>query len=78
MQLGCLSAECFPTSDRAAAMGLLTAAGRLGSITAQFVNSTLIEQSVAVLLFVTAGSMLCGSVLSAFLPKEPSNSKLED
>lgn len=75
-QLDCLSTESFPTSVRTTAMGLLSAAGRLGSIAGQLTFSVLIHVSVAVLL-VTAGAMLLlGAAAGFLLPQETANVKL--
>lgn len=67
--LDCMSVENFPTDIRTTAMGTLAAAGRLGAISAQFVNGTL-ESNVAVLLFVTSSCMMVGGVAALFLPKD--------
>lgn len=56
-----VSTEVFPTHSRATALGALAAAGRLGSIGAQFVNGAL-QSSVPRLLSVTACAMLAGAV----------------
>lgn len=67
--LGVVSTEAFPTAARVSGMGLVSAAGRLGSIAAQFVNGSL-EENVLVLLMVTSGFTLAGGVASLFLPRE--------
>lgn len=67
--LDCMSVENFPLSVRTTAMGTLAAAGRLGAISAQFVNGTL-ESNVAVLLFVTSSCMMIGGVAALFTPKD--------
>jgi len=50
-------------------MGLLAACGRLGAITAQFVNGSL-EQNVTLLLLVTSGCMAIGGLFSWLLPHD--------
>ena len=67
--LDCMSVENFPTSVRTTAMGTVAAAGRLGAISAQFVNGSL-ESNVAVLLFVTSSCMLVGGVAALFTPND--------
>ena len=76
--LDCLSSESFPTPLRTTAMGLLAAFGRLGSMSAQFVNGFLISHSVALLLFVTAGTMAMSSIGALFLPRDTANRRVED
>ena len=51
-------------------MGLLSAAGRLGSICAMFVNGTL-ENNVSLLLFVTSACMASGAFASFFITDTP-------
>ncbi|GMF64604.1 unnamed protein product [Phytophthora lilii] len=64
-----MSAESFPTDVRTTGMGILSAAGRAGSVAAQFVNGYLIGPPVHVtwLLVVTASMMLLGSASSVFV-----------
>lgn len=64
-----MSAESFPTDVRTTGMGMLSAAGRAGSIAAQFVNGYLIGPPVHVtlLLVITATMMLLGSASSVFV-----------
>ncbi|CAN0529495.1 unnamed protein product, partial [Ectocarpus sp. 8 AP-2014] len=57
--LGVISTEAFPTAARVSGMGLVSAAGRLGSIGAQFANGSL-EGNVFLLLVVTSGLTLVG------------------
>lgn len=57
--LDCLSAEGFPTELRSSAVGLLAATGRLGAMSAQFVNGALIG-TPSLLLSVTAGMLFLG------------------
>jgi hypothetical protein len=61
-----MSAESFPTDIRTTGMGLLTAAGRSGSVIAQFVNGYLVgpPPHITALLSVTASMMLLGSISS--------------
>ena len=67
--LDCMSVENFPTGIRTTAMGTLAAAGRLGAISAQFVNGTL-ESNVALLLFVTSTCMMVGGIAALFTPHD--------
>lgn len=67
--LDCMSVEYFPTGARTSAMGFLAACGRLGAISAQFVNGSL-EGNVTVLLLVTSGCMAIGGLFSWLLPKD--------
>eukprot|EP00903_Cladosiphon_okamuranus_P018072 g16631.t1 len=75
--LGVVSTEAFPTTARVSGMGLVSAAGRLGSIAAQFVNGSL-EENVLVLLMVTSGFMFAGGVASLLLPRETLGVSLDD
>lgn len=75
--LGVVSTEAFPTAARASGMGLVAAAGRLGSIAAQFVNGSL-EGSVVVLLMVTSGMTLLGGAASLLLPRDTTGASLEE
>lgn len=59
--LDAISAESFKTADRATALGVLTAVGRLASVAAQFVNGSLASRP-PVLLTVTALFMLGGTL----------------
>lgn len=67
--LDALSAESFSARERATALGLLTAIGRVASIVAQFVNAKLIAHPPQ-LLAVTAAFMLAGTLATLGL-KEP-------
>ncbi|CAM9548487.1 unnamed protein product [Ectocarpus sp. 6 AP-2014] len=67
--LGVVSTEAFPTAARVSGMGLVSAAGRLGSIGAQFANGSL-EGNVFLLLAVTSGLTLVGGLASLLLPRE--------
>lgn len=75
--LGVVSTEAFPTIARVSGMGLVSAAGRLGSIAAQFVNGSL-EENVLVLLMVTSGFTLAGGVASLLFPRETLGASLDD
>lgn len=74
--VSCLSAECFPTVVRASAVGVLSAMGRIGSVSAQFVNGSL-QGTVWLLLLVTAANMLLAVYASATLPHETSGVTLK-
>ncbi|KAJ8608723.1 hypothetical protein CTAYLR_009666 [Chrysophaeum taylorii] len=69
--LDALSAESFSALERATALGILTAVGRVASIAAQFVNGSLASRP-PVLLTVTAFFML-GGTLSTVGLKELKN-----
>ena len=73
--LDCLSCESFPTNIRTTAMGLLAASGRLGSISAQFVNGSL-ENNISLLLFVTSGCTFLGGIMSWQLPSDSTGTPL--
>jgi hypothetical protein len=75
--LDCLSVECFPTSVRTSAMGVLAATGRLGAVAAQFVNGSL-EKNIPVLLFVTCGCTIVGGLVSFLLPDDHTGTALPD
>jgi len=64
-----VSAEGFPTVARVFGMGLVSAAGRLGSIVAQFTNGAL-EDNIFALLLVTSGLTLFGGASVLFLPRD--------
>lgn len=76
--LDCLSAEVFPLRARTTGMGLVAAAGRAGSIAAQFVNGSLEgTNNVVLLLLVTSGFMGLGAGAAFFLPREMSGVELD-
>lgn len=75
--LGVVSTEAFPTVARVSGMGVVSAAGRLGSIAAQFVNGSL-EDNVLLLLLVTSGLTFVGGVASLLLPRDTLGVSLED
>ncbi|KAL4087680.1 hypothetical protein PRIC1_013568 [Phytophthora ramorum] len=74
-----MSAESFPTDVRTTGMGTLSAAGRAGSVAAQFVNGYLIGPPVHVtlLLIITASMMLLGSI-SSVMVRDYSNKTLPE
>jgi hypothetical protein len=72
-----MSVENFPTEIRTSAMGVLAASGRVGAISAQFVNGSL-EDSVPLLLFVTSGCMVLGGVGAKFTPVDAAGASLTD
>jgi hypothetical protein len=72
-----MSVENFPTEIRTSAMGVLAAAGRIGAISAQFVNGSL-ESNVPLLLFVTSGCMILGGIGAKYTPRDSSGSSLVD
>jgi MFS transporter, VNT family, synaptic vesicle glycoprotein 2 len=75
--LDCQSAELFPTELRNTGMGVATAFGRLGSMTAQFSNAALINLSLPLMLSIIAGNVLVGAVAAFFLP-ESNGTRLGD
>lgn len=75
--LGVVSTEAFPTVARVSGMALVSAAGRLGSIAAQFVNGSL-EDSVLLLLMVTSGLTLIGGFVALLLPRDTRGVSLDD
>jgi hypothetical protein len=62
--------ECFPTPVRTSAMGVLAAGGRLGAMSAQFVNGSL-ESNVPLLLFITSACSIVGGLCAWLLPFDP-------
>ena len=72
-----MSVENFPTDIRTSAMGVLAASGRIGAISAQFVNGSL-ENNVPLLLFVTSGCMILGGVGARYTPVDSTGSSLAD
>ena len=67
--LDALAAESFDAARRATHVGLLCAIGRVASISAQLVNSTLAE-SPALLVAVTS-ALMCLGALATFGIREP-------
>lgn len=75
--LDCMSVENFPTEIRTSAMGVLAASGRIGAISAQFVNGSL-EDNVPLLLFVTSGCMILGGIGAKYTPVDTGGAALVD
>jgi len=75
--LDCLSSESFPTTLRSSAMGVLAAAGRIGSIGGQFVFSWLVDVSVPALMTVAAGMLFLGGLAGFLLPQETTGMQLQ-
>jgi len=74
--LDSISAESFPAEDRATALGILTAVGRIASVIAQFVNGAL-QSNPPLLLSVTAAFMFCGCCATLFGLRESKLTQLE-
>lgn len=74
--LDALSTESFPTRLRTSAMGVLAAAGRLGSIIGQFVFGALVHTSIPLLLTAAASMLLLAAVAGFMLPRETSGAAL--
>ena len=74
-----LTGELFPTRVRSAGLGLCTASGRIGTMVAQFVNSSLVSRPAA-LLSVAAGTLLIGAVtpLACLEGRDMANRELAD
>lgn len=64
--LDCLSVESFPVEVRSTAMGAVSAVGRFGAISSQFVNGTL-ENNISLLFFVTSSCMMFGGLCGFLL-----------
>jgi hypothetical protein len=71
----CDAVECFPTNVRTSAMGVLSAAGRLGAISAQFVNGSL-ERNIPLLLFVTSACSVVGGLTAWMLPVDTAGASM--
>lgn len=69
--------ECFPTHVRTSAMGVLAAGGRLGAMSAQFVNGSL-EQNIPLLLFVTSACTVVGGLAAWLLPSDTAGQVLSE
>ena len=67
---GVISSESFPTKSRGSATSLINGVGRLGAITAQFINGFLVgpPPHVTALLLVTTAAMSTGAVCTLYLP----------
>ena len=76
--LDAYSAESFPTTARSTAMGLLGAAGRLGSLAGTATTGALMRGSETAPLVVAAGAMLAGSAAAMTVPLETAGRALED
>jgi hypothetical protein len=66
--LDCLSTEAFPSRQRTTSLGVLSAAGRIGSIAGQFVFGALADVSTAALLASAAGALGIGAAAALSLP----------
>ena len=75
--LNCLSPESYPSKYRSTLMGMTSAISRLGSVIAQFVNGSL-EKQVMVLLLVTSGAMLLGTMLTMVLVEHRADDHQDD
>lgn len=62
---------------RTSAMGVLAAGGRLGAMSAQFVNGSL-EQNIPLLLFVTSACTVVGGLAAWLLPKDTAGRAMSD
>ena len=58
-------------------MGVLAAGGRLGAMSAQFVNGSL-EQNIPILLFVTSACTVVGGLAAWLLPKDTAGRAMSD
>ena len=70
----------FPTKSRSSAVGLLSACGRVGGISAQFVFGYM-QSNIPALLFVTSSLTLLGAFTAYFLPpayEQPSSTNSHD
>ena len=76
--LDAYSAESFPTTVRSTVMGLLGAAGRLGSLAGTATTGALMHGSETAPLVVAAGAMLVGSAAAMTVPLETAGRALED
>ena len=76
--LDCLSAEAFPTELRTTALGLLAAAGRVGSVAGQWLFGSLIDVSVVALLGCAGGVLGAGALAAWALPAEVRSRQLQE
>ena len=67
--LDALSVEHFSTRLRTSAMGILAAAGRLGSIAGQLTFGALVHVSIVALLSTAAALLLTGAAAAVALPR---------
>lgn len=58
-------------------MGVLAAGGRLGAMSAQFVNGSL-EQNIPLLLFVASACTVVGGLAAWLLPKDTAGRAMSD
>jgi hypothetical protein len=58
-------------------MGVLAAGGRLGAVSAQFVNGSL-EQNIPLLLFVTSACTVVGGLIAWLLPHDTVGSAMSE
>ena len=72
------SAEVLPTSLRATGLGLFSAAGRAGSIMAQYSNGALLPLAQWAPLLLGAGAMLASATAVAALPQETAGQSMAD
>jgi len=68
-------AESFPTSSRTSAMGILAASGRIGAVSAQFINGSL-EKSIPTLIVVTSVCSIVGGATAWLLPYDGTGTAL--
>lgn len=77
--LDAYSAEIVPTSVRTSAIGRMSAAGRLGSISSQLVNGALLQRASWAPLLPGAGVLLlAAAAVLLLLPTETKGRGLED
>ena len=65
--IDCMTTERFPTSVRSTGMGVCAASGRIGAMIAQFVNGSLVNAPVRLLL-VASTSLVISAVAPFLLP----------
>lgn len=58
-------------------MGVLAASGRLGAVSAQFVNGSL-EKNIPLLLFVTSACTVVGGLIAWLLPHDTVGSAMQE
>jgi hypothetical protein len=58
-------------------MGVLAASGRLGAVSAQFVNGSL-EENIPLLLFVTSACTVVGGLIAWLLPHDTTGSAMAE
>ena len=72
------SAEAFPTQIRSTAMGVLSAAGRLGVIVATTISGYFIDTNVSVVLVTNSFAIFLACVGALALPRDGANAALAD